>query len=76
MRAGVSPALKSVSVPAGVVGVSVSAVIPRIMVDVSVPGIEAIIACPSASVAPAPVTPRGPDVLGARHKNRPKICCT
>ena len=42
--AGVSPALKSVSVPAGVVGVSVSAVIPRIMVDVSVPGIEAVIA--------------------------------
>ncbi len=66
----VSPALKSVPVP--VVGVSVSAVIPRIMVDVSVPGIEAVIACPSASVAPAPVTP--PDVLGARYKSRAKIC--
>jgi hypothetical protein len=73
--AGVSPALKSVSVPAGVVGVSVSAVIPRIMVDVSVPGIEAVMACPSASVAPVPVTRLGADVLGARHKNRPKICC-
>ncbi len=67
-----SPALISAPMPTRIVGVS--AVIPRIMVNIAVPRIEAIIARPSASIAPARIIPRGPDVLDARQKNRPKIC--
>lgn len=65
--------LKFVPVPARVVAVSGSAVVPRIMVDVSVLGIEAVIPCPRASLAPVPVVPRGPDMLGGPHMNRPKF---
>ena len=58
-------ALKSVAVSARIVGVS--AIVPSIMIDVPVPSIEAVIARPSASVAPVRVSPRSHVVLSARH---------
>lgn len=56
------------------VAVGVSDVVPRIVINKSVVGVETIVACIGAPVAPIRVIPRRPDVLGARHNDRRIVC--
>jgi len=66
---------KAMPMPARGKCISRRTVVPRIGVDISVPRIEAVIAIPSAAVAPVPATPRRPDVLSPRPVARPKVRC-
>jgi len=51
-----------VPVPARGIRVSGGAVVPRIVIDVSIPGIEAVITCIGAAIAPNPAIRRRPDM--------------
>ncbi len=70
--------LKPVAVPAGIVCVGGRAIVPRIMIDISVPRIEAVIAGPGATVAPTPAMrrtmPDGAHVLCAHAVAWTEIC--
>ena len=56
------------------VAVGVSDVVPTIAINKSVVGVETVVACIGAPVAPIRVIPRRPDVLGARHNDRCIVC--
>jgi hypothetical protein len=60
-------------VPAGRVGIGGRPVIPGVMVDVSIPRIETVIAGPCAAIAPVPVVGRHPRMPGAMSDVSAKI---
>src|ERR1700687_4425733 len=50
-------------------------VVPGIMINIAVLGIETVIAFPGAALAPAPTLPRRPDMPGVRPGTGFKIRC-
>jgi hypothetical protein len=61
--------------PARGVFVGDRAIVPRIVIDVAVLGIEAVMTFPGAAVAPVPALPRRPDVPGVRPSVGPEVRC-
>jgi len=67
--------LRSVPMTARGVCVGRRTVVPWIGIDEAIPGIETIVACPGAPVAPIPVAPCRPDVPNARPVPGSEVRC-
>jgi hypothetical protein len=73
-KIGESVALIPMPMSARVISVGGRTVVERIMIDVSIPGIEAIITCIGAPVAPVRVLPHRPNMPATPHTVGPKVC--